>query len=96
MIKAIYYLFFPEKIPAEKRNRKWRSGWAPPPPPAPQPRRKQISDYPTDKELRRDFTAVQDAWEQYQMLIKLHGGLKEEEREEILANAYTRTRPVPR
>jgi len=43
----------------------------------------KISDYPDDETLRENHPAVQDAWEQYQILIKLHGGLTEVQRNKI-------------
>jgi len=42
--------------------------------------KKNIRDYPDDETLRENHLAVKDAWEQYQMLIKLHGGLTEVQR----------------
>lgn len=44
----------------------------PPPPPAP-PRPK---DSVTEEELREKYPAVQDAWEQYEAMLKLHAGDK--------------------
>jgi len=44
------------------------------------PETANIRDYPDDETLRENHPAVKDAWEQYQMLIKLHGGLTEVQR----------------
>jgi len=47
------------------------------------PESAKIRDYPDDETLRENHPAVQDAWEQYQMLIKLHGGLTEVQRNKL-------------
>ncbi len=49
----------------------------------PQQPEKKLRDYPDDETLRANHLAVKDAWEQYQMLIKLHGGLTQEQRDKI-------------
>ena len=91
MFKGIYYLFFPEHDPNYMPRRIWTR-----PTPDPVPPVKTVSDYPSDAELRGKYTSVQDAWDQYQMLIKLHGGLSEEERNVMYGKERRRTRPLPR
>lgn len=54
-----------------------------PKPSAPAVPKKTLRDYPDDETLRENHPAVKDAWEQYQMLIKLHGGLTQEQREKL-------------